>query len=290
MRKFLMFMLVVAIAAPALAYDDILLISDAYAPGDPTPDVEHEDDALVAFLQDIGYSVDTSGMGKAYQDNQNPFDDPVKVNTLNGVGLVLVSRRTNSGAYDATSQKWNEVANPLILTGGYLTRNTRWGWTSSGSGNADNTETEIDWTAAVHPFTPHTVYDASGAPGGVIPKGPYLPNVGVDITIAGDILASFDGRPWLIDIPKGTDLDAENGLSGKGVTGDNRVMIGAWGYDDGTAGTNGPGGTPAEWGDYMTVEYKAILSETIRQKIPEPMTLSLLGLGGLALIRRKRKM
>jgi hypothetical protein len=100
-------------------------------------------------------------------------------------------------------------------------------------------------------------------------------------TVAGTILAEFDDRPWMIDIEAGTDLDAVNGLSGKGVTGENRVFLGAWGYD--TPGT-------WEWGDLMTIEYKAILSETIRQKIPEPMTLSLLGLGGLALVRRKRKM
>jgi hypothetical protein len=285
-----MFLLIAAIAAPAMAYDDILLISDAYAPDDPTPDMQHNDDALVAFLEDLGYSVDTSGMGMAYQDNTSWWNDTDKVNTINGVGLVLVSRRTNSGAYDANVQAWNGLANPLILMSGYLTRNTRWGFTSSGSGDADGTKTEIDWTAPVHPFTPHTVYDASGAPIlGDLPKGPYLPNYGGGETVAGDILATFDDRPWLVDIPAGTDLDAVNGLTGKGVTGDNRVFIGAWGYDDNTNGTNGPGGTPSEWGDYMTIEYKAILSETIRQKIPEPMTLSLLGLGGLALIRRKRK-
>jgi hypothetical protein len=139
-----------------------------------------------------------------------------------------------------------------------------------------------------NPFIPHTVYDWTGSPGGQSPKGPYLPNVAGGEIVAGTILAEFVDRPWMIDIPKGTDLDAVTGLSGKGVTGDNRVFLGAWGYDDGTGGTNGPGGTPAEWGDYMTIEYKAILSETIRQKIPEPMTLTLLGLGGLALVRRRK--
>jgi hypothetical protein len=288
-----MFMLVAAIAAPALAYDDILLISDCQEPGVAGGD--HNDDALVAFLQDLGYSVDTSGMNGAYKEGNAPFSDTAKVNTLKGVGLVLVSRRTNSGAYDNDRKSWNELANPLILNSAYLTRgetsSKRWGWTTGGSSNADGTETEIDWTAPVHPFTPHTVYDWSAAPTpGQSPKGPYLPIVAGGEGVAGDILAEFDGRPWLVDIQAGTDLDALNSTSDKyGVTGDNRVFMGVWGYDDGTAGTNGPGGTPSEWGDYLTLEYKAILSETIRQKIPEPMTLSLLGLGGLALIRRKRK-
>jgi hypothetical protein len=276
-------MLLVAFAASASAYDDILLISDSLAPGDD-PTGDHCDDALVAFLQDIGYSVDTSGMNKAYQEGNNPFADPAKVNTLKGVGLVLVSRRTNSGAYDNDRKNWNELANPLILCSAYLTRgetsSKRWGWTTGGSGDvADKTTTDMEWDPPAHPFVPHTMFDWTGA-GGQSPKGPYLPIVSGGETVAGTILGTFDDQPWLVDIDAGTDLDAINNTSAKyGVTGDNRVFMGAWGYD--TPGTY-------EWGDFMTIEYKALLSQVIREKIPEPMTLTLLGLGGLALVRRRK--
>jgi len=260
---------------------DIILISDSLAPG--VEGTDHCDDPLVAFLEGLGYTVDTSGMDQAYREGNHPFDDPAKVAALNSAGMVIVTRRTNSGSYDNDRKLWNELENPVVLMGGYLTRGEisgkRWGWTTGGSGDvANKAETDADF--GVSDLLSNTMFDWSGAPDAQSPKGPYLPNVAGGEVAAGAVIATFDGRPWLIDIPAGTDLDALNGTTDKyGVTGDRRVFLGAWGYD--TPGTYA-------WGDFMTIQYKALVAEVVHEVIPEPATIALLGLGGLVLLRRKR--
>ena len=261
---------------------DIILISDSSAPG-TDPGGDHCDDPLVAFLQGLGYTVDTSGMGKAYREGNNPFDGGAKEAALNSADLVIVSRRTSSGSYDNDRKDWNELANPLLLMSAYLTRgetsSDRWGWTTGGSGDVSKTETD----ALVGNIVPFTMFDWTLAPAGQSPKGPYLPNVAGGETVAGDVMATYDGKPWWIDIPSGTDLQAMNAPVGGGrdygVTGDRRMFMGAWGYD--TPGTY-------EWGDYMTDQYKAMMALTVHELIPEPATIALLGLGGLALLRKRR--
>lgn len=268
----------------------ILVVSDAYAPGDE-PTKEHNDDSMVLFLQDLGYSVDTSGMGKVMRGDWS--GKPAIVAAVEAADLIIVSRRTSSGDYggDDTKRKlWNTTETPILSQSGYLTRDSRWGWTTGGSGNVANKDTtDCDFAGVVSELLPNTMFDWSDAPSpGESPKGPYLPNV-VGETVAGDVLATFDGRLFLVDIASGTDLDAMNGTTDKyGVTGGRRVFMGVWGYDDGTAGTNGPAGGPAGWGDYMTTQYKGLFAEVVHE-VPEPATIALLGFGGLAMLRIRKK-
>ncbi len=256
----------------------IVLVSDSLAP-ETTPGAgDHCDDPLVAFLEGLGHTVDRSGMAGNYKTL-----DAAKVANMESAGIVIVSRRTNSGAYgDGDRKDWNELSTPLLLQSGYLTRSSRWGWSSGGSGNVgDNTQTDCDWVGVDDEalLLPNTMYDWTSV-GGTSPNGPYLPNVAGGETVAGTITVEFDGRPWVINIPKGTDLDALNGTTDKfGITGAWRVFMGAYGYDH--PGTN-------EWGDLMTEEYEGLFASLVNTMIPEPATIALLGLGGLALIRRKR--
>jgi hypothetical protein len=286
---FLILPVAVCLTSVANAGYDIILISDCNPPD--VTDGDHEDDVLVAWLEGLGYTVDTSGMGKAYQDGQNPFDDPAKVAALNSAGIVLVSRRTNSGAYDNNSKGWNELGNPLLLMSGYLTRSSRWGWTTGGSGNADPTETDV----AVMGVVMETWFDWSDAPTpGEVPSQVYLPNNdgSSEFDSSALVIATFDDRDIMVLIDEGTDLDALNGTADTfGVLGADRGFLAHWGYDnDLNYGEGDPRNRRANWGDFITDGYKGALDTMIATLIPEPATIALLGLGGLALIgTRKRR-
>ena len=280
MKRILILALVFGLALTMTASaGKVVLVTDSLAP-ETTPGVgDHCDDPLVAFLEGLGHTVDRSGMEGNYKTL-----DAAKIANMNGAGLVIVSRRTNSGAYgDGDRKDWNELSTPLLLQSGYLTRNSRWGWTTGGSGDvSDKTVTDCDWVGVDDDLLllPNTMFDWSST-GGVSPKGPYLPNVGGGELVAGTIVVEFDGQPWVISIPQGTDLDAMNGTVAKfGATGEWRVFMGTYGYDD-------PG--VHEWGDLMTEEYEGLFASLVNTMVPEPATIALLGLGGLALIRRRRR-
>jgi len=285
--------LVFCLTGSAYATYDIILISDCDAPG-TNPDGNHADDALVEWLESLGYTVDTSGMGKAYQENNNPFDDPAKVGALESAGLVIVSHMTNSGGYDDDRKAWNELNNPLLLCSGHLTSggsDQKWGWTTGGSSDAEKTVTDID-VVDLHPFIPTTpsLFDWSQAPtSGEAPKGVYLPNSSEEIVAGGVVVATLDGQPMLIDYAAGTDFDAGNSGAEYGVAGGRRAFLGHWGYDvELYYGEGDPRNGPASWGDFITDDYKALMAQTIAEMIPEPATIVMLGLGGLALLRRRR--
>jgi len=67
--------------------------------------------------------------------------------------------------------------------------------------------------------------------------------------------------------------------------------MGHWGYDvDLDYGADDPRNRRASWDDFITDGYKEALDAMITTLIPEPATIALLGLGGLALIgTRKRR-
>ena len=262
---------------------DIILISDSLAPGVAGDD--HCDDTLVAFLEGLGYTVDTSGMDQAYREGENPFDDPAKVAALNSAGMVIVTRRTSSGSYDNDRKNWNELENPLLLMSGYLTRgggDHRWGWTTGGSEDASLTETDVK-IMGLGPVD--TFFDWSGAPTpGEAPKGLYLPKKDGSSEFDSEalVIATFDDYAMMVLMEAGTDFDALNGtVDDYGVAGEPRGFMGHWGYDD-----------PALYGfdSFITDGYKEALEAMVATLIPEPATIALLGLGGLTLlgVRKKR--
>jgi len=291
---YLILPVVVCLTSVVNAGYDIILISDCNPPD--VADGSHDDDTLVAWLEGLGYTVDTSGMGEAYRKDKNPFDDPAKVAALNSAGIVLVSRRSNSGDYDADRKNWNELENPLILMSGYITRgeggSKRWGWTTGNSGDASLTETDV-YIMGLGPVD--TFFDWSDAPTpGEAPKGVYLPNIdgSSEFDSSALVVATFDGRPMIVLMDEGTDLDVLNGTADRyGVLGADRGFLTHWGYDsDLNYGDDDPRNRRANWGDFITDGYKDALGAMITTLIPEPATIALLGLGGLALIgTRKRR-
>lgn len=289
MKKMIVLALVMGLAFSAASQAGVILVvSDSYAPG--APEADHCDDPLVAFLQSLGHTVNTSGMGGAMKEGANsPWaaGNEGKLDDLMNADLVVVSRRTNSGAYDNDRKGWNELTTPLVLMSGYLTRgggSNKWGWNNGGSGNASLTEDSIIVEAGQegHPFvagltSPIDVFDWPGDPA-TAPKSVYLSNPAN--SAAGIIVGKFDGRDMLVDIAAGTDLDALNASTDKyGVTGARRAFLGHWGYD--TPGTY-------DFDDFVTADGAILMANIVNEMIPEPATLALLGFGGLTLLRRKR--
>ena len=262
-KKLVLVALVLAFCLTGVAQAaKIILISDSDEPGGG----DYHDDSLVAFLENLGHTVDTSGMNDMYRDGQDPFNDPVKSAALEDADLVIVSRRTDSGSYDDNRTNWNTLETPLLLMSAYLTRgggDNRWNWTPGGSGDAglDVTDIEIEPDQEGHPFLtgltgPIAAFDWSTSPGGQCPKGVYLPN---DDFVEGAVLIGrFDGRPMLADIPAGTTF--ANG----DVTGERRAFLGHWGYD---TDVDGPDGTYSEFEHYITDDYKALLTNIINDML-----------------------
>jgi hypothetical protein len=291
---FLVLPVAVCLTSVANAGYDIILISDANPPD--VADGAHEDDALVAWLEGLGYTVDTSGMGGTYQDDENPFADPAKVAALNSAGMVVVTRRANSGDHDENRKNWNELGNPLLLMSGYITRgegaDKRWGWTTGASENTSPTETDVEVMGLVI----ETWFDWSDAPTpGEVPSGRnvYLPKIdgSSEFDSSALVIATFDDHPMMVLMDEGTDLDALNGTADKyGILGADRGFLAHWGYDnDLNYGEGDPRNRRANWGDFITDGYKDALSTMVAELIPEPATIALLGLGGLALISTRKR-
>jgi len=293
MKALLYATLVLGLVAGSAQAGTILLVTDCQEKGVAGGD--HNDDTFVTFLQGLGHTVDMYGMNKRMQGAWDATDQQ----HADDADLIILSRRTNSGAYNNPSQ-WNTQATPLILNSGYLTRDSRWDWTTGGSGNVANTETDMPIKAgqtghfsltAVHTVTgPVTLFDwddptTVGVVETTAPKGIYNP-LETDCDVVGTILVgTMDPntvRGMLFELPQGTD-------TGNGILGAQRMFFSHWGYDDPTTGTNGPGDTPSEWEDYITQDYKDIMENMISTMIPEPATLTLLAAGVVAtLIRRKK--
>ncbi len=298
MKALLYATLALGLVAGSVQAGTILLVTDCEVPGGAGAD--HHDDNLVAFLQGLGHTVDTSGMNKAMQEGQNPFTTPAKLAALQNADLVVVSRKTSSGSYDNDRKQWNELTTPLLLMSGYLTRGegqNKWGWTTGVSGDAAKATTDLVVEAghAGHAFLsgltgPVTLFDWSTVPAddNQAPKVVYLPNKdGTSEFPAGMVIGTFDGRDMLADLPSGTDLDALNGTVGKyGVTGARRGFFSDWGYD---VDLGDPFDRQAQFDDFVTADYETVLTNMVGTIIPEPATLALLAAGVVATLIRRRK-
>ena len=290
MNKLSVLLMVLAFCFSAAQGDTVMVISDSglwdtASDTEAFPDVDggtkYNDTALVDFLVGLGYTVDTSGMGGAYWDNTEVKwpDDPAKVAALNSADLIIMSRYTASSRYDGDKKAWNELAVPLICQSGHLARTGKLGWTNQNNAKQAATATDMEIIAAhpfVDPFTsPVKLFEWSTGQA----RSQAQSALG-DYAAGAVVIGTYDGVTVLADIPAGADFDAHNGTTDTyGVAGARRVYMGHWGYDS---------SADYSWSTDLSDDYKALFAGVVAQTIPEPATIALLGLGGLALLRRKR--
>jgi hypothetical protein len=96
--------------------------------------------AYTPFLQNIlGYDITVEVQDDKYID---PLGAAAKAD-LHAADLVIVSRRTSSGNFDAEIEFWNGLETPMILHSAFLIGDSRWRWMPGGNENVDLTRASV---------------------------------------------------------------------------------------------------------------------------------------------------
>jgi hypothetical protein len=252
----------------------------------PSDGIIPDDKGFIDLLTAQGFTVNVRS-SSAEPVYWTTLDD-TKVSYLNAADLVIVSRCLNSGGYatDATEYaRWNGVTKPVLLMTGTLSRNNRWRWMNS-SGTVETAGAALMLEAVV---PSHPVF-----------TGVALTSNQVDILNETVTIPGNNGNITLINT-----TDVGNGtLIAKSVTATNYAWIVEWNqgqYFYGAAGQIAGGQrmlfsagastqTSGFGGQYnLTTEGEKMFINAVDYMIPEPTTMAMLGLGGLAIARIRRK-
>ena len=197
----------------------------------------------------------------------------------------------------------------------------KWGWTAGTNGRDKQGCLATDMAAVPknHPAyswqCPVQLFDYSGNEGNGakdtkgtsdgrepdLPIGPWVPEATIlgylenDPSVWGSAehLASnpedygtppYEDHAILVYIPTGADFEAHQTDGNPaapiyGSAGADRGYLGIWSYD---------GSNEYYWGMDLTSCYKNLFMNVVCDMVPEPATIALLGLGGLALLRKRR--
>jgi hypothetical protein len=282
---------ILLIAASAQA-QDIAWVT--FHPGDNTPSTDAMN-AGFTTAPDAGYTSLLTGAGY----NVTRFvtkDSPTAADAdyLNAFDLIIIGRSINSGNYQQADETtfWNTtITAPVIHMSGYALRNVRLGFTSGGT--IPDTAGTVRLTA-VNPL--HAIFAGVPLDGANTMVNPYAGivtfgtnvargiSVNTDPIVGGTVLATIgtpgdpaDGGMIIGEWETGAVLNNGNVLGG-----DRLVFL---------SGSREPNGiTSHSAGIYdLGPDGERLFLNAVAYMIPEPSTGALLGLGGFALLFRRRK-
>lgn len=207
--------------------------------------------------------------------------DQAKIDEMNAADLVIISRSTNSGNYDdgTEPQDWNGITSPMMLMSPFLTRSSRWKWIDTTDAGT-NTQEIMATVDPNHPIFGGVItadmVDETLVPGdeGVVTNG--TADVGNGTMLA---TTQADGNVWVALWEPGVEF-----YNGSGETPADYRLFFALGNHN---GDNQP-----DWGaDNSTpVGEQLFLNATnYMLAVPEPSTMVLAIVGGLALLGLRRR-
>lgn len=285
MRKSLLGLAIGALAfvsVPSVEAAEILLISDqAYASGDTR--TGNPEAPFVSYLQSLGHTVilpTGSGSTAQFRGDGGPAAAQSIIDAQ-GVDLVIVSRVTDSAQYSEGTTVpagvrrtgWNGIDVPLMIMGAHLARDNRWRW--AGTQTLDETAaTDLVFTDPNHPFVAGRSTDLLDAG-----TNRTVTRLGVASVGNGSIIATFpDTDAAIVEWEAGEEFYAGSGQ----FAGAKRVLFPGIRYHENISTD------PIEFEDFSE-NGKAILGQTINALVvPEPGTLSVLAIGVVTLLRRRR--
>ena len=144
-----------------------------------------DDFALHDLLTAAGYVVD-------YQPGNWTELDDAKMAALNAVGLVIISRCSNSGDYNSDEEptQWNSITTPMINSSTHLLRSSRWKWVDSTS--------ILTIAPEMMELADGTLIDAMDEAEGMSSFIDAAPG-------NGTVLATGDGLPWIMEWEAGVE-------------------------------------------------------------------------------------
>jgi hypothetical protein len=229
-----------------------------------------DDNGWVDLLTDAGYSV--TRYDETFRNSNGGPDAAV----LNAMDLVIISRDTSSGEYN--NQAWNTDIEPgLILMSAYLTRNSRLKWMDTGDVVADAGLPTVDIDGGMYVMKNIPIYVEAGSNNVSFNDGATGVGNGTLIATVNNSAAAEAARGAVVIAEWSAGVEFYDG-AGVAPAGDRLFFAGGTRENDDI----GPGVYN------LNCFGEAIFLNAVENMIPEPATMLLLGLGSLALVKRRR--